>query len=108
MIAWVLRNPFASLAVPPTLILLQFLDLLLLLEVGLPESMPETQGLPGLLLGALAALSLLSVPAMLLAVRQVFMLPNKIAPSLGLVANGVYLVGFLVFFALAFMVRTFN
>lgn len=108
MIAWVLRNPFATLAVPPVLLLLQFLDMLLLFQVGLPQSMADTHGKAAILIGMLFALSLISIPALLLAVRQAFLLPNKVAPSLGILANGCYFVGFFAFFVLCFVVRTFT
>lgn len=105
---WVESNPFATLAVPPFLILLQFLDMLLLFEVGLPKSMADTHGSAALLICLLFALSLPSTLAVLLAVRQVFLLPNKVAPSLGLLANGFYFIGFFAFFVLCFVVRTFT
>jgi hypothetical protein len=105
---WVESNPFATLAVPPLLIILQFLDMLLLFEVGLPQSMADTHGMAALLICLLFALSLPSTLAVLLAVRQVFLLPNKVGPSLGLVANGLYFVGFFAFFVLCFVVRTFT
>ena len=108
MIGWVLRNPFATLAVPPFLILLQFLDLLLLLEVGLPQSMADTHGKAGILIALLFALSLPSNLALMLGIRQVFLLPNKLAPSLGILANGIYFIGFVAFFVLCFVVRTFS
>ena len=108
MIAWILRNPFATLTVPPALLLLQFLDMLLLFHVGLPQSMADTHGKAAALIGMLFALSLVSIPALLLAVRQVFLLPNKIAPSLGILANGFYFIGFFAFFVLCFVVRTFT
>jgi hypothetical protein len=108
MIAWVLRNPFATLTVPPILLLLQFLDLLTLFHVGLPQSMADTHGTAGFLIAMLFAFSLISIPALLLAVRQVFLLPNKLAPSLGILANGAYFIGFFAFFVLCFVVRTFT
>jgi hypothetical protein len=105
---WLEGNPFATLAVPPLLIILQFLDMLLLFEVGLPQSMADTHGKAALLICLLFALSLPSTLAVLLAVRQVFLLPNKVAPSLGIVANGFYFIGFFAFFVLCFVVRTFT
>ena len=107
-VRWVFRNPFATLAVPPFLIVLQFLDLILLFEVGLPKSMADTHGKAAMLICLLFALSLPSTLAVLLAVRQVFLLPNKIGPTLGLFANGFYFVGFVAFFVLCFVVRTFS
>jgi hypothetical protein len=106
--AWVLNNPFATLVVPPFLLVVQFLDLLLLFEVGLPQSMADTHGTAAFLIGMLFALSLPSIPALMLAVRQVFLLRNKIAPSLGILANGLYFVLFFAFFVLCFVVRTFT
>jgi hypothetical protein len=108
LLRWVFRNPFATLAVPPFLIVLQFLDMLLLFEVGLPQSMADTHGTAALLIALLFILSLPSTLALLLAVRQVFLLPNKIAPSLGILANGCYFIGFFAFFVLCFVVRTFT
>jgi hypothetical protein len=108
LLRWVDSNPFATLAVPPFLIVLQFLDMLLLFEVGLPQSMADTHGKAGLLIALLFALSLPSTLALLLAARQVFLLPNKVAPALGLVANGFYFIGFFAFFVLCFVVRTFT
>jgi len=105
---WVHGNPFATLAVPPFLLLIQFLDMLLLFRVGLPQSMADTHGKAALCILLLFALSLISIPALMLAVRQVFLLPNKVAPSLGILANGFYFVGFFAFFVLCFVVRTFT
>ena len=108
MIRWVLNHPFATLAVPPALLLIQFFDMILLFEVGLPESMADTHGQAAILIGLLFAFSLLSIPALMLAVRQVFLLPNKVGPSLGILANGFYFLGFIFFFVLCFVVRTFT
>jgi hypothetical protein len=108
VLRWVHGNPFATLAVPPVLLLIQFLDMLLLFRVGLPQSMADTHGKAALCILLLFALSLISIPALMLAVRQVFLLPNKIAPSLGILANGFYFVGFVAFFVLCFVVRTFT
>lgn len=108
MIKWVLNHPFATLAVPPALLILQFLVLILLFRVGLPESMTETHGKASLLIWILFSLSLPSIPTLLLAVRQVFLLPNKIAPSLGILANGAYFLGFISFFVFGFVLRTFT
>ncbi|MBW8888430.1 MAG: hypothetical protein JF616_11800 [Fibrobacteres bacterium] len=105
---WLDGNPFASLAVPPVLLIIQFLDLLLLFRVGLPQSMADTHGKAALCILFLFALSLISIPALMLAVRQVFLLPNKVAPSLAILANGCYFVGFVFFFVLCFVVRTFT
>jgi hypothetical protein len=105
---WLDRNPFATLVVPPVLLLVQFLDMLLLFHVGLPQSMADTHGKAALCILSLFALSLISIPAGMLAVRQVFLLPNKVAPSLGVLANGCYFVGFVFFFVLCFVVRTFT
>jgi hypothetical protein len=108
MIGWTLRNPFVTLTVPPFLLLLQFLDMLLLFQVGLPQSMADAHGKAAILIAMLFAFSLISIPALLLAVRQVFLLPNKVAPSLGILANGAYFVLFFAFFVLCFVVRTFT
>jgi hypothetical protein len=82
--------------------------MLLLFHVGLPQSMADTHGKAALCILFLFALSLVSIPALMLAVRQVFLLPNKIAPSLGLVANGLYFILFVAFFVMCFVVRTFT
>ena len=105
---WVLSNPLATLAVPPVLILIQFLDMIWLFHVGLPQSMADTHGHAAILISLLFAFSLLSIPALMLAVRQVFLLPNKIGPSIGILANGFYFIGFFAFFVLCFVVRTFT
>jgi hypothetical protein len=107
-VRWVFRNPFATLMVPPLLLALQFLVLILIFENGLPESMADTHGTAAWLICLLFALSLPSTLALMLAVRQVLLLPNKIAPSLGILANGFYFVGFVAFFVLCFVVRTFT
>ncbi len=108
MIRPLLRNPYITLCVPPALMLLQFLDFILLLEIGLPESMADTHGKAALCIWALFASILPTIPALLLAVRQTIYLPNKIAPALGVVFNGLYLVGFVTFFVVCFVVRTFT
>ncbi len=88
--------------------MVRFLDMLLLFQVGLPQSMADTHGKAALCIGLLFAFSLISIPALMLAVRQVFLLPNKVAPSLGILANVCYFVGFVCFSVLCFAVRTFT
>jgi hypothetical protein len=105
---WLDGNPFATLAVPPLILLAQFLDMILLFRVGLPQSMTEAHGKAAFCIIFLFAFSLMSIPAAMLAVRQVFLLSNKIAPSLGILANGFYFVGFVAFFVLCFVVRSFT
>ena len=102
------RNPYLTLCVPPILMLLQFLDFILLMEIGLPQSMADAHGRAALCIWAMFALTLFCIPAFLLAVRQVFLLPNKVAPAFGIVFNAMYLVGFAGFFVICFVVRTFT
>ena len=85
-----------------------YVVLLLIFRIGLPQSMADTHGAAALAIALLFALSLPSIPTLLLGVRQVFLLPNKIGPSLGILANGLYFIGFFAFFVLCFVVRTFT
>ena len=86
---WLDENPFATLTVPPFLILIQFLDMILLFRLGPPESMADTHGNAALCILFPFALSLVIIPALMLAVRQVFFL-------------------FVAFFVMCFVVRTFT
>ena len=106
--AAILDNPYIPLCTPPVLIVLQFLIAVALFDHGLPESMMVYHTPAALMITSLFALSALSVPAMLLGVRNVIYNSNKLAPAIGIVANLVYLVGFASFFILVFVVKTVN
>jgi hypothetical protein len=108
MIAWILHNPFITLCVPPTVMVLQFLDFVLIQKLGLPKLMADAHGPVAICILLLFALNLITIPAAMLAVRQVFLLPNKIAPSLGILFNGGYLVAFIAFFILCFVTQSFS
>ena len=108
MFSWILGNPFVTLCVPPALLVLQFLDFVLIQKVGLPKSMADAHAPVAICIMLLFAMTLVSIPALLLAVRQVFLLPNKVAPSLGILVNGGYLMGFIAFFVLCFVTQSFN
>lgn len=99
-------NPFASLLVPPALFLLQFILLLLLFQAGFPHHHAQGHYLAGsLLLIAFFGSSFLSLPAAALGVRQALTLKARVVPLLGVFANLVYLVGFVLFFLIAMVLR---
>lgn len=101
-----LNNPFLTLCVPPVLMVLQFVTFVALYANGLPASAAETHTVAGLLIAALFALALPTVPAMLLGVRHILYDRNKVAPAMGIVFNGLYFLGFILFFVFFFVVKS--
>lgn len=99
-------NPYLSVCTPPVLILLQFVTAVALFDNGLPDSAAQPHAAAALLLTAFFALCMPAFPAMLLGIRHVLYSSNKVAPALGIVFNGVYLVVFFAFFVMFFVVKT--
>lgn len=100
------ENPFLSICVPPVLMVLQFVTAVALFNNGLPESAAISHAPAALMITGFFALCLPAVPALLLGIRHVVLSSNKVAPALGIVFNGLYLVGFIGFFVMFFVVRT--
>jgi len=101
-----LANPFLTMCVPPVLMVLQFLTFVALYNHGLPDSAAESHVPAALLITALFALVMPSVPAMLLGARHLIYGSNKVAPALGILFNGLYLLGFVLFFVFFFIVKS--
>jgi hypothetical protein len=106
LIRSLLANPLATLCVPPLLILLQFLDLVAIYSIGLPKQAWTIRLGPGLLLAALFGLCMPALPAMLIGIRHLIYSPDKVTSALGVAFNGLYLLGFVLFFVFFFIVKT--
>lgn len=95
---WIDSNPGFTLFIPPALFLIQFLLLLVLVSLGFPDHGPEQKVAVSLLLVTIFGLNFICVFGMALGVRQAFVLETKVFPVVGVVANGVYMAGFILFF----------
>jgi hypothetical protein len=105
LLSWIDSNPFFTLFIPPTLFLIQFLILLLLLQMGFPHHGGSAVLPVSLLLVALFGLSFLCFFGMALGVRQAFLLEMRVFPIAGVAFNGAYAVGFSLFFLFVVVLR---
>lgn len=105
MLAWIDRNPFAPLCLPPLIFLFQFFLLLLLVSYGFPDHGPERTVPVSLLLIGLFGLGFLCFGGMALGVRQAFLLRSKALPVAGVLANGAYLAASIFFFLFVLVLR---
>jgi len=103
---FILTNPYLPICTPMALAVLQFLAFILLFNSGLPFFFRKDALGSSLFLVAFFGLSMVTVPAMLLGVRQLIYSSNKFFPAIGVAFNLVYLVGFLSFFVLVFLTQT--
>jgi hypothetical protein len=103
---FVLKNPYLPLCTPPVLIVLQFLAFVMLMDEGLPYFFRKDALHSSLLLVVFFSLCALSVPAMLIAIRQLFLGTEKLLSGLGLLFNIGYLLGFGAFFILVFLTQS--
>ena len=106
MKAFVLTNPYVPICTPPVLMVLQFVTFFMLMDEGLPYFFRKDSVPSSLLLVVFFSLCAVSVPAMLIAIRQLFLGANKILSGLGLLFNAGYLLGFGAFFILIFLTQS--
>jgi hypothetical protein len=106
--AAVLDNPYIPLCTPPVLIVLQFLLALALFHDGLPDYDVRSKLSSILLTFAFFGLWGISIPALLLGVRNLIYGPNKLAPALGVALNFAYLVVFAAGFILLIVSKATN
>lgn len=104
----ILASPFFSICIPPALAVLQFLVMSLLLTTGFPEVPPEQKTHAGLLICALFSLCFPALIGMGWGFRQVFYSENKILSALGGAFNGLYFLGFVLFFICVFITNASN
>lgn len=98
-------HPATTLLVPPLVFLLQFFQLLALVKLGFPNNADAVEVPVSLLLIGLFGSSGLCLLAACLGVRQVFVLPVKALPVVGVAANALYLAGFIFFFLLILVLQ---
>ena len=101
-------SPFFSFCIPPALAVLQFLVMTTLLTTGFPDVVPGQTTRAGFLISALFGLC---IPALLGAgwgMRQVFNGGNRILSAIGATFNGLYFLGFVLFFICIFITNASN
>lgn len=98
ILRWIDTNPGVTLFIPPALFLVQFLLLLVLVSLGFPDHGADRKVAVSLLLVTLFGLNFICVFGMALGVRQAFLLDAKVFPVIGILANGIYMSGFILFF----------
>lgn len=98
LLRWIDTNSGFTLFIPPALFLVQFLLLLTLVSLGFPDHGADSKVAVSLLLVTLFGLNFICVFGMVLGVRQAFILNSKVFPVIGILANGIYMAGFILFF----------
>ncbi len=104
----ILASPFFSFCIPPALAVLQFLVLSVLLTTGFPEVPAEQKLRAGLLIASLFGLCFVALAGMGWGFRQVFYGDKKILSALGAAFNGLYFLGFVLFFVCVFVTHATN
>ena len=101
-------SPFFSFCIPPALAVLQFLVMATLLTTGFPDVVPEKMVQAGLLIVVLFGLCIPALFGMGWGVRQVFYGGNRMLSAIGAAFNGLYFLGFVLFFICIFITNASN
>lgn len=104
----IFASPFFSFCIPPALAVLQFLVMSLLMTTGFPNVPEEQKAHAGILISALFALCFPALIGMGWGFRQVFYSENKMLSALGGAFNGLYFLGFVLFFVCVFVTNASN
>ena len=104
----IFASPFFSFCIPPALAVLQFLLMATLMTTGFPEVPDANKAYAGVLISALFALCFIALIGMGWGFRQVLYGENKVLSALGAAFNGLYFLGFVLFFVCVFVTNASN
>ena len=94
------------LVIPPALFTAQFALFAGIGSLGFPDPTPERRYLVGAMISLMFALTFLALLGMGIGCNQLLLHQNKVAPALGIVVNGVYFLGFTLFFITVFVTHS--
>jgi hypothetical protein len=83
---------------PPFLMIAQVFLLLYIASLGFPDQPPEQKILVGCLISLMFAITFFALIGIAIGVNQLLVLKGKTLPLLGIACNGIYFLGFILFF----------